>query len=150
MVRSMVDLTRKGKKFVWTVTCETALAEMKRALISTDIMAYPLNNGGKFILDVDASDIDIGGILHQFQGDYEVIAYASRSLNKAERNYCITEKELLAVRYFIKYFRQYLFDRRFKIRSDHQALAWLFRLKEPRGKIARWLEILRQYDFSIE
>ena len=98
-------------------------------------MGYPLNDGGEFILDVDASDIGIGGILHQFQGDRErVIAYASRSLNKAERNYCITEKELLAVRYFIEYFRQYLLGRRFKVRSDHQALVRLFRLKEPRRK----------------
>ena len=84
-------------------------------------------------------------------GDREkVIAYASRSLNKAEKNYCITEKELLAIRYFIEYYRLYLLGRRFRVRSDHQALIWLSRLKEPRGKIARWLEILSQYDFSTE
>ena len=77
-------------------------------------------------------------------------AYASRCLSKAERNYCITEKEFLAVRYFIEYFRQYLLGRRFKVRSDHQALVWLFRLKEPREKIARWLKILSQYNFAIE
>ena len=151
MVRPMVELTRKGKKFLWTVACQTAFESMKKALLSADIMGYPLNDSGEFILDVDASDVVIGAILHQFQGDHErVIAYASRLLNKAERNYCITEKELLAVRYFIEYFRQYLLGRRFKVRSDHQALVWLFRLKEPRGKIARWLEILSQYDFAIE
>ena len=76
------------------------------------------------------------------QGDRErVLAYASSSLNKAEKIYCVTEKELLALRYFIEYFR---------VKSDHQALIWIFRLKEPRGKIARWLEIWSQYDFSIE
>ena len=145
MVRPMVELTRKGKKFRWTVACQTAFESMMKALLSTDIMGYPLNDGGEFILDVDASDVGIGGILHQVQGDRErVIAYASRSLNKAECNYCITEKELLAARYFIEYFRQYLLGRRFKVRSDHQALVWLFRIKEPRGKIARWLEILSQ------
>ena len=151
MVRPMVELTKKGKKFLWTEACQRAIERMKKALVSTDIMGYPLNDGGEFILDVDASDLGIGGILHQVQGDRErVIGYASRSLSKAERNYCITEKELLAVRYFIEYFRQYLLGRRFKVRSDHQALVWLFRLKEPRGKIARWLEILSQYDFAIE
>ena len=61
---------------------------------------------GEFIPDVDASGIGIGGILHQVQVDREtVIAYASRSLNRAEKNYCITEKELLAVCFFIEYFR---------------------------------------------
>ena len=151
IVRPMIDLTKKGKKFIWTEACDRSFEQMKKALLSADVMGYPLNEAGDFILDVDASDICIGGILHQMHGDREkVIAYASRSLNKAEKNYCITEKELLAIRYFIEYYRQYLLGRRFRVRSDHQALIWLFRLKEPRGKIARWLEILSQYDFSVE
>ena len=151
MVRPMVDLTKKGKKFVWSESCDQAFEKLKQALTSADVMGYPLNEGGMFVLDVDASDVGIGGVLHQIQGDRErVIAYASRALNKAESNYCITEKELLAVRYFVEYFRQYLLGRRFLVRSDHQSLVWLFRLKEPRGKIARWIEILSQYDFSIE
>ena len=151
IVRPMIDLTKKGKKFIWTEACDRSFEQMKKALLSADVMGYPLNEAGDFILDVDASDIGIGGILHQMHGDREkVIAYASRSLNKAEKNYCITEKELLAIRYFIEYYRQYLLGRRFRVRSDHQALIWLFRLKEPRGKIARWLEILSQYDFSVE
>ena len=52
--------------------------------------------------------------------------------------------------FFIEYFRQYLLGRRFVVRSDHQSLIWLFRLKGPRGKIACWIEILSQYDFFIE
>lgn len=52
--------------------------------------------------------------------------------------------------YFVQYFRQYLLGRKFTVRTDHQALVWLFKLKEPSGKIARWTEILAQYDFSIE
>ena len=151
IVRPMVDLTKKGKKFLWSQACDEAFEKLKKALISTDVMGYPLNDGGMFVLDVDASDVGIGGVLHQVQeGRERVIAYASRALNKAESNYCITEKELLAVRFFVVYFRQYLLGRRFLVRSDHQSLVWLFRLKEPRGKIARWIEILSQYDFSIE
>ena len=110
-----------------------------------------MNDGGEFRLDVDDSDLGIGAVLHQVQGDRErVIAYASRALNKAEKNYCITEKELLAIRFFVEYFRQYLLGRHFMVRSDHQALTWLFKLKEPRDKIARWIEILSYYDFTIE
>ena len=151
IVRPMVELTKKGKKFVWNNACSKAFQQLKEALVSSDVMGYPLNNAGQFFLDVDASDVGIGGILHQVQdGKEKVIAYASRALNKAERNYCITEKELLAVRFFIEYFRQYLLGRKFTIRTDHQALVWLFRLKEPRGKIARWIEILSHYNFSIE
>ncbi|XP_045161051.2 uncharacterized protein LOC123525957 [Mercenaria mercenaria] len=114
-------------------------------------MGYPLNDAGEFQLDVDASGLGIGGVLSQMQEGREcVIAYASRGLNKAEQNYCVTEKELLAVVYFVQYFRQYLLGRRFKIHTDHQALVWLFRLKEPSEKVARWIEILADFDFQIE
>jgi hypothetical protein len=80
----------------------------------------------------------------------KVISYGSRTLNKAERNYCTTDKELLAVRYFIEYYRQYLLGRKFCVRTDHQALIWLFSFKEPKGRIARWLEILSAFDFLVE
>ncbi|MCG7868952.1 MAG: DDE-type integrase/transposase/recombinase [Candidatus Thiodiazotropha taylori] len=151
MVKPMVELTKKGKRFNWDETCDSSFQAVKKALISADVMGYPLNEAGEFILDVDASDLGIGAVLHQVQGDRErVIAYASRAMNRAERNYCITEKELLAVRFFIEHFRQYLLGRKFLVRTDHQALVWLFKLKEPRGKIARWIEILSHYDFSIE
>ena len=112
IVRPMVDLTKKGRKFVWSQECEASFEELMKVLTGADIMGYPLNDAGEFRLDVDASDVGLGGILHQVQNGRErVIAYASRSLNKAEKNYCITEKELLAVRFFIEYFRQYLLGR---------------------------------------
>lgn len=113
-------------------------------------MGCLLNNGCTFILDVDSSGFAIGSVFAQMQeGRERVIAYAGSGLNIAERNYCIIEKELLAVVFFLQYFRQYLLGRRFLVRTDHLALVW-FSLKEPTGKIARWLEILAPYDFAIE
>ena len=72
------------------------------------------------------------------------------SLNKTERNYCVTEQELLAIVYFLQYFRQYLLGRRFIVLIDYKALTWLFSFKEPSGKIARWIEILGPFNFSIK
>ena len=63
-----------------------------------------------------------------------VTAYASRTYNKAERNYCTTRKELLAVVYFIRQFKQYLLGSRFLIRTDHAALIWLQRASELMGQ----------------
>ena len=65
IVRPMIDLTKKGKKFIWTEACDRSFEQMKKALLSADVMGNPLNEAGDFILDVDASDIGIGGILHQ-------------------------------------------------------------------------------------
>jgi len=58
-------------------------------------------------------------------GSEHVITYTSRTLNKAERNYCVTRKELLAVVTFMKHFHQYLVGRNFTVQTDHGALAWL-------------------------
>ena len=113
-------------------------------------MAYP-SSEGLFILDTDASDHSVGAVLSQVQGNYErVIAYGSHALNKAERNYCVTDRELLAVKHFVEYYRQYLLGRKFLIRTDHQALRWLFSLREPKARIARWIEILSAFHFEIE
>ncbi len=72
-----------------------------------DIMGYSLNDGGPFTLDTDASGSGIGAVLSQIQsGRDKVLSYGSRSLSKAEKNYCITEQELLAVVYFVQYYRQ--------------------------------------------
>ena len=72
-------------------------------------MAYPLNDG-LLILDTDTSDTQISGILSQIQDWREmVISYGLRTLNKAEKNYCIADKEFLAIRHFTECYRQYLF-----------------------------------------
>ena len=95
-------------------------------------MAFPTNDG-QFILDSDASDETIGAVLMQIQSGVEkVIAYGSQTLGKAERNYCATDRELLAVKYFMEYYKQYLLGRHFRVHSDHEALKWLFSLKEPK------------------
>ena len=128
----------------------SAFDTLKTTLMGPEVMAYPRDHGG-YILDTDACDFGIGAVLSQIQDGREcVIAYASRTLNKAERNYCVTDKELLAVRHFMVYFKQYLLGRTFLVRSDHQALRWLFSLKEPGGRIARWIEVMSEYNFSIE
>lgn len=150
IAKSLVDLTRKNAKFDWTEECEQSFNQLKRALTGADIMAYPKDHG-RFILDTDASDYAIGAVLSQEQdGQEKVVAYGSHTLGKSERNYCVTDKELLAVRYFIEYYKQYLLGREFIVRTDHQALVWLFSLKESKRRIARWIEILSQYNFSIQ
>ena len=150
LVKPLTELTKKSNKFLWSDSCQQAFDKLKQAFVSPELMAYPRDTGD-FILDTDACDTAIGAVLSQIQdGHLRVIAYGSRTLNQAEGNYCITDKELLAVRYFIEYYRQYLLGRTFTVRTDHQALIWLFSLKEPKGRIARWVEILSAFDFTVE
>jgi len=112
----------KNKKFEWTTQCDHAFKKLKCALISSPILAMP-NDNDPFLLDTDACDVSIGAVLSQ-NGEERVIAYASRSLSKPERNYCVTRKELLAIVCYTKAFRQYLLGRKFVVRTDHSALQW--------------------------
>ena len=79
-----------------------------------------------------------------------MVAYFSQKLTKAERNYCVTRRELLALVLSARHFKYYLCGRPFVIRTDHSALQWLMTFKEPEGQVARWLEELQEYDFKIE
>ena len=67
-----------------------------------------------------------------------------------EWNYCTTRSELLAVVYFLKYFRCYLLGRQFLVCSDHSALRFLQNTPEPMGQQARWLEVLQEYTFELQ
>ena len=113
-------------------------------------MAYPDYNK-PFILDTDASDTGIGAVLSQLDtdGKERVIAYASRTLSKPERRYCVTRRELLGVVYFVRQFKLFLAGQDFTVRTDHGALTWLMNFKDPEGQMARWLETLQQYNFKI-
>lgn len=90
-------------------------------------MAYPQSDG-LFILDADASDKAIGGILSQMQWSETLqkeverpICFASKSLSKQQRRYCATKRELLAVVTFVQQFKHYVAGRKFLIRSDHSS-----------------------------
>ena len=137
--------------FRWSSSCQESFDTLKSALVNAPVTAYPSSaEGDNFILDTDASDVGIGAVLTQVQnGTEKVISYASRSLSKAERRYCTTRKELLAIVFFTEYFRHYLLGRSFEVRTDHSALRWIFTFKNPEGQMARWLEMLMRFDFKV-
>ena len=138
-------LTRKNAKFEWTAECQQAFDALKEKLTTAPVLGMPQNDG-QFLLDTYASDNGLGAVLSQIQGDSEVvIAYASRMLSRSEKTYCTTKKELLAVVYGLKTFKQYLLGRHFTVRTDHSALTWLRRTPEPLAQQARWLNFIEQF-----
>jgi len=143
-------LTNKDMPFVWNEAQEKAFCVLKLRLVSAPILASP-SDDGLYVLDTDASQIGLGAVLQQEQaGHLKVIAYGSRNLTKAEQNYNTTRRELLAVVYGLKQFRQFLLGRPFRQRVDHSALIYLRRTPEVMGQAARWLEFIEEYDFTIQ
>ena len=104
-------LTKKNATFLWTAECETAFVELKRLLTTAPVLAYPcFGPDHSFVLETDASGIGLGAVLSQVQDDGVIhpIAYTSRSLDKHERNYGISELETLGLVWAVRYFRPYL------------------------------------------
>lgn len=150
VAKPLSELTEKLRPFSWSESAQTAFDTLKCHLTSPPILAFPRDDG-EFVLDTDASHAGIGAVLNQIQGGCEhVLEFYSSSFSPAEKNYCVTRQEMLAVVKAVKHFRHYLFGRPFRLRTDHSSLRWLASFKEPEGQLARWLEILGQYDFVIE
>ena len=150
IAKPLHKLTQKGVRFKWTKECQNAFQTLKTKLVNAPVLAHPDFNHG-FILDVDACDQSIGAVISQkINGEEHAIAFASRTLTKSERAYCVTRKELLALVTFVKHFKHYLYGKNFLVRTDHSSLRWLMNFKNPEGQIARWIETLSSYDMKVE
>lgn len=142
-------LLRKGQKWIWQEEQQHAFVGIRRCLIESPILSCP-NFEVPFELQTDASNTGLGAVLIQVIDNVEhVIAYPSRSLSAAERNYSTAEKECLAVIWSIQKYRAYLEGYHFKVITDHCSLRWLHNLKNPTGQLARWSLALLEYDFTI-
>ena len=151
----LYDLQKKKKRFHWGEAEQRAFTELKTALVSAPVMAFPQPEG-RYILDTDASGYAIGGVLSQLQKDEDgveqerVIAYASRRLQGREQRYCARKRELLAIVHFVKHFDVYLRGPPITIRTDHASLRYIKTLKELPDQFARWIMTLENYHYTIE
>ena len=92
----MVALPAKDVPFVWDPVCLTAFYALRVSLIHAPILAFPTETG-QYILDPDANNFGLGGVLSQIQGDVEcVVVYCSRALRPSQRRSCTTKREMLA------------------------------------------------------
>jgi len=146
----LTSLTKKGTRFKWTEHTQEAFDKLKQALLNTPILAFPYPHI-PCILDTDASDVAIGGVLSQVvEGQEKSIAFFSRVMNPTQRRYCATRRELLAVIAALQHFRHYLLNVHIILRTDHHSLKWLRTFKNPEGILARWVETLAEFDYSVQ
>jgi hypothetical protein len=142
-------ISKRDARFEWNAEQEHAFQYLKNRLISQPILLYP-DFSKEFVLTTDASNTGIGAVLSQgIKGKDLPVAYASRSLNKAEVNNTTSEKELLAIVWATKYFRPYLYGRKSKIVTDHKPLTWVMHVKDTGSRLLRWRIQLEEYDYEI-
>lgn len=146
----LTSLTKKNVSFNFDEKCIQSFKILRNSLIQEPILKYP-DPKRQFILATDASGFAIGAVLSQIHDGKEYpVAYASRQLTKAEKNYCTTERECLALLWGIKQYRTYLFGQDFIVYTDHQPLKWLMSVKDPSNRLMRWSLSLAEYSFKIE
>ena len=153
LAKPLITLTEGNKNFHWGPEQDKAFLALKEALMKAPVLAHPRIDGD-FILDTDASNVGIGGVLSQVQDGVErVISFGSRILTKAERNYCTTRREMLAVVHFCEQYKHFLLGRPFQVRTDNAAVRYWTKLSastyEPKGQVARWIIRLGSFDFNI-
>ncbi|GFX68418.1 retrovirus-related Pol polyprotein from transposon 297 [Trichonephila clavipes] len=96
-------LKKKGAKLNWSMEAQDSFNKLKPALTEAPVLQLP-NFQEQISLFTDASGVGIGAVLNQ---NHRPIAFASRTLDKAERNYTVTERECLAVIWALNKFRTY-------------------------------------------
>ena len=149
---SLSDLTRGSlpDKIQWSNECQDSFDTIKKILTSHPTLSPP-DYSKPFVLQTDASDRGIGAVLSQGQkADEHPIAFYSRKLLLREQKYGSTEKEGLAVVDACRHFIPYLMGRKFTIVTDNRALKFLANKDPTSGRLARWLDTLRDLEFDIQ
>ncbi|XP_047984364.1 uncharacterized protein K02A2.6-like [Leguminivora glycinivorella] len=147
-------LLQKNVSFIWDENCRAAFNKIKQMLISSAILAH-YSPHLPLILTTDASSVGVGAVISHLTPEGErPIAYASRVLN-SEKAYSQIEREALSIIYGIKKFHQYLYGRKFTLRTDHKPLVSIFGDKSgipvmAASRMQRWAVILAGYDYDIE
>ena len=166
MTACLCDLTADGPRssFKWETCHEEAFSAIKSAMSSCPVLALP-QLSKPFILYSDASLNGIGGVVAQVQpvppiqsttpngkppvSTQKPIAFYSRKLTPAEKNYSVTELELLAIVFLVSKSRHWLVGRTTTVVTDHEALQYLLAAPELKSRLVRWKLALNQFDLEI-
>src|SRR5262249_46480412 len=123
---------------------------LKATLTSPKVLHIP-DESHPMILHTDWSLVAIGGwVSQEIDGQERPIAFESRKLRQAERNYSPYDGELLALIHCLRIFRPYLWQRKVLVRNDQKALKWLLDQRTLSPRQHRWLDILLEHDLELD
>lgn len=142
-------LTDEDSEFDWMPQHEDAFNEVKRLLSQAPVLQY-YNVNEPVVLESDSSDVGLGAVITQ---NGRPIAYASRTLTSAERNYAQIEKECLSLVFAAERFEHYILGKsKVKMLTDHKPLETIFRkpiLTCPK-RLQRLRLRLQKFDIVVE
>ena len=142
---------KKHSKVQWTDRCQESFDSLKKICSESPVLAYA-DYAKPFVLHTDASTTGLGAVLYQKQedGKERVIAYASRTLNRAERNYDAHKLEFLALKWAITdRFHEYLYGATFEVFTDNNPLTYILSTAKLDAMGHRWVASLGPYNFKL-
>ncbi|KAI4887000.1 hypothetical protein NFI96_027939, partial [Prochilodus magdalenae] len=149
-------LLHKGVKWKWSRECDKAFKKTKEQLSSKSVLTH-YNPSLPVILACDASPYGVGAVISHrlLNGEERPIAFASRTLSKAEHNYAQIEKEALGIIFGVRRFHSYLYGRHFTLLTDHRPLTTILSPSKATPSMAaarlqRWALILAAHDYTIK
>jgi RNase H-like domain found in reverse transcriptase/Reverse transcriptase (RNA-dependent DNA polymerase)/Integrase zinc binding domain/Chromo (CHRromatin Organisation MOdifier) domain/Retroviral aspartyl protease len=152
LTQPLTGLLKKNTAWIWRSEQSTAFEEIKRRLLSAPVLKIA-DPDKPFFVVCDASDFAVGAALLQCDdsGVERVIAYVSRQLKAAEKNYPVHDKELLAMKFALVKFRVHLLGSKpFTVFTDHASLRTAVNSPHLSARMARWLSFFAEYNFRVE
>lgn len=151
----LTDLTKgsgsKTRLIEWTPECQSAFEEIQSRMIQAPTLVPP-NAARPFVIETDASDFGVGAVLLQEGDDGELhpLAFESKKLSSAERNYPAQERELLGILHALRSWRCFIEGRSYKVYTDHHPLKYFRSQRKPTPRLTRWIAEMELYDPDIQ
>ncbi|KAG2212446.1 hypothetical protein INT45_003620, partial [Circinella minor] len=151
----LTELTKgtgaKKRAIVWTKDCQVAFEKLKDRMTAAPILVPP-NPDAPYVVETDASDYAVGAVLLQQGDDSQMhpLAFESKKLSAAERNYPAQERELLAILHALRTWRCFIDGRRYTVFSDHHPLKYFQSKTKPTPRLTRWIAEIELYDPDIQ
>lgn len=152
----ITDLTKgvgpKNRLISWSLDCQVAFDTIKSLISSSPILIMP-DMSRPFRIECDASDFAIGGVLLQkdpnFNDDWKPVAFISKKLSSAERNYPTQERELLAILFACKTWRCFVEGSTYEVFTDHRPLQYYNTSNKVSPRLVRWMQDLEMYQPTL-
>ncbi|XP_015109328.1 uncharacterized protein K02A2.6-like [Diachasma alloeum] len=156
IVSPLYELLKGGIKWFWSRKQQSAFDEIKKKLISSEVLMHYIHHL-PIKITYDASPVGLGAVLSYILPDKRVrpVAFFSRSLTRAEKNYSQLDREALALVFVVKSCHQFVWGRNFLLETDHKPLKYIFDPNKSlpsnvAGRVQRWAVFLAAYDFTLQ
>jgi len=152
IARPLNDLMKKNYQWCWEISQQNVFKELK-CICAKELVLHAPDWNKPFIMETDASGYALGVVITQeYEDGIHPIAFHSRSLLDAKKNYDAHDKEMLGIIYGLKMGRKFFLGAQelVQIWTNHKNLQYFREPQKLTGQQARWVTFMQDYNFTFE